>query len=96
MRIELAGDQRLFAWRSSEFCQLVAAKDEDEAYRKVIAARLRMACFKDEETEAARVEQARRWFRHNDSLDEIDVDGLVEDAPFEGDLPDDDSDGAPF
>lgn len=90
MRINLGEEGRLFAWFNGEFSRLLVARDEEEAYRKVIAARLRTGA-------GCGLEQARRWCRKNDTIEEIEVEGgLVHDAPYEGDLPEEDSDGCPF
>jgi len=80
MVIELGESGRLFVWDNGEFTRLVVAKDEEEAYRKVIAWRLRYA---------ADVGEAAAWFDRNDTLEEVDVEGGVLDMePYLGELPD--------
>lgn len=67
----------LWAWNNGEETQLVVAKDQEEAYRKVIALRMEVA---------ESVEEAESWFEENDTLEQIT--GLLEIAPYKGELED--------
>lgn len=80
-----------FVWTTAESAWLVTAKDRDEAYRKVIANRLKAEMVDDGryrpyEQEALR--SAVRWFAKKDEL--IEIAGELEEKPYEGELPEPD------
>jgi hypothetical protein len=91
LQIQVPEGQRLFIWSTGESVTPITAKDEDEAFRKVIAFRMTLV----EGTEQERLEEALAWHRKNDTLLEVDCDEL-EVEPYKGELPEDDEESFPI
>ena len=82
-KLNLPPGQSLFIWYNGESVTPILAKDLDEAYRKVIANRLK---FVEGDTDEDKLEEAIRWFERNDQLFEVNTEPLT-DAPYVGELP---------
>lgn len=64
-----------FVWVTGHGAHLLEAKDQDEAYRKVIANRM---------AAGQTVKDAEAWFEENDCLHEVS--GSIENQPYTGPL----------
>lgn len=71
---------RQFIWTTASGTWTIEAESHDAAYRVAIANRI---------ASGQTVREAVGWFTKDDTLEELD--GAVTDAPYEGELPEDDA-----
>lgn len=91
--IKIVDNKKAYLWNDGNTGHLIIAKDDDEAFRILFAARLSAAGAKQDAIDAGTVdsetvEDCLRWHQKNDSLEEIT--SYITDAPYSGEIPDED------